>query len=246
MDTVLAVNSPDENVEQESTAELQLGPEPEPEPEPMSAEGYAGPASHGLSKHKSEAEMIADVMEENLQQEAQLELAAEFAQTLLEEKEELFEAKGAAEAELEKLRKQTQQLQAVLAEKEEEVKKSHATIAALKSNERSSPKAAAARAYPQWIPNSDVSSCMLGCGSQKFSAFWRRHHCRYCGWIVCGNCLKHQIAVDRWLCSKAHTLIRSPPSTADASVMKKVCDSCFTYAPAEIKARKQAIGTKGS
>ncbi|XP_060563641.1 FYVE, RhoGEF and PH domain-containing protein 6-like isoform X2 [Ruditapes philippinarum] len=39
---------------------------------------------------------------------------------------------------------------------------------------------------PLWIPDARVTMCML-C-TCEFTVTWRRHHCRACGWVVCGNC----------------------------------------------------------
>jgi len=40
---------------------------------------------------------------------------------------------------------------------------------------------------PVWIP--DTRECMI-C-YKKFSQIRRRHHCRRCGWVVCGGCSDH-------------------------------------------------------
>jgi len=39
---------------------------------------------------------------------------------------------------------------------------------------------------PVWVPDDSVNACNL-CG-EEFSMLKRRHHCRACGEIVCGNC----------------------------------------------------------
>eukprot|EP00112_Aurelia_sp_Birch-Aquarium-sp1_P015437 Seg3418.3 transcript_id=Seg3418.3/GoldUCD/mRNA.D3Y31 product="Pleckstrin-like domain-containing family F member 2" protein_id=Seg3418.3/GoldUCD/D3Y31 len=38
-----------------------------------------------------------------------------------------------------------------------------------------------------WVPDSDATCCMH-CRKTKFTAINRRHHCRRCGLVVCGNC----------------------------------------------------------
>ncbi|XP_054154395.1 zinc finger FYVE domain-containing protein 26 homolog [Oppia nitens] len=62
----------------------------------------------------------------------------------------------------------------------------------------------------QWIPDSNVTHCMI-CKFEKFSMLNRRHHCRRCGRVVCGNC------------SQNNLLIRE--INANSSV--RVCDECY-------------------
>ncbi|KAM9310593.1 pleckstrin homology domain-containing family F member 2 isoform 1-T1 [Pholidichthys leucotaenia] len=38
-----------------------------------------------------------------------------------------------------------------------------------------------------WIPDSEASKCMC-CKEVKFTTVNRRHHCRKCGYVVCGPC----------------------------------------------------------
>ncbi|XP_033112809.1 pleckstrin homology domain-containing family F member 2-like [Anneissia japonica] len=40
---------------------------------------------------------------------------------------------------------------------------------------------------PVWVPDQDASTCM-NCDKSKFTTLNRRHHCRKCGRVVCGNC----------------------------------------------------------
>jgi len=44
---------------------------------------------------------------------------------------------------------------------------------------------------PVWIPDSQAGKCS-GCGD-RFSLVKRRHHCRYCGNIFCGNCTNKKL-----------------------------------------------------
>jgi len=44
---------------------------------------------------------------------------------------------------------------------------------------------------PLWDNDQSQSQCPL-CG-RKFTFLWRRHHCRYCGTLVCDSCSKHRL-----------------------------------------------------
>lgn len=46
---------------------------------------------------------------------------------------------------------------------------------------------------PRWQPDSEVSSCRI-C-HHPFSFFFRKHHCRKCGRVVCANCSPHRITI---------------------------------------------------
>ncbi|KAK7514062.1 FYVE zinc finger protein-like protein [Phyllosticta citriasiana] len=48
---------------------------------------------------------------------------------------------------------------------------------------------------PTWQPDSAVSNCPV-CGTQ-FSFWYRKHHCRKCGRVVCNNCSPHRITIPR-------------------------------------------------
>ena len=60
------------------------------------------------------------------------------------------------------------------------------------------------------IPD-DASDYCMRCKKVRFTAINRRHHCRYCGYIVCGKCGKNQLASRRDL----------------TKVAKIVCTPCF-------------------
>lgn len=47
------------------------------------------------------------------------------------------------------------------------------------------------RKAPIWIPDSRVTMCMI-C-TCEFTITWRRHHCRACGNVVCGNCSMNKV-----------------------------------------------------
>ncbi|KAF2230273.1 hypothetical protein EV356DRAFT_346818 [Viridothelium virens] len=48
---------------------------------------------------------------------------------------------------------------------------------------------------PRWQPDSEVSHCPV-CGT-AFSFFFRKHHCRKCGRVVCATCSPHRITIPR-------------------------------------------------
>jgi hypothetical protein len=95
------------------------------------------------------------------------------------------------------------------------------------------------RQAPVWAGDSSSTSC-TAC-SRPFSAAVRRHHCRYCGLLVCSPCLG-ELKVDRWLSDKKPHYIVSVPEHApnDAAARlesKRVCTPCLQHVPAEVEAR---------
>ena len=48
---------------------------------------------------------------------------------------------------------------------------------------------------PRWQPDSEVSKCPI-CGTH-FSFWYRKHHCRKCGRVVCASCSPHRITIPR-------------------------------------------------
>ncbi|XP_036358901.1 FYVE, RhoGEF and PH domain-containing protein 2 isoform X2 [Octopus sinensis] len=61
---------------------------------------------------------------------------------------------------------------------------------------------------PRWIKDDAASMCML-CSNQ-FTTFRRRHHCRACGYVVCGKCSSRKL-----------------PLLYDDNKLNRVCDKCF-------------------
>lgn len=45
-----------------------------------------------------------------------------------------------------------------------------------------------------WVSNDDVIECMC-CQKTTFSMFYRRHHCRRCGRVICYYCSNHRMLV---------------------------------------------------
>ena len=58
---------------------------------------------------------------------------------------------------------------------------------------------------PRWQPDIEVSSCPI-CGT-VFGFFYRKHHCRKCGRVVCASCSPHRITIPRQF------IVRPPDST---------------------------------
>ncbi|KAJ5225004.1 hypothetical protein N7468_006229 [Penicillium chermesinum] len=48
---------------------------------------------------------------------------------------------------------------------------------------------------PRWQPDSEVDFCPI-CGNE-FSFWYRKHHCRKCGRVVCASCSPHRITIPR-------------------------------------------------
>ncbi|OQE29443.1 hypothetical protein PENSTE_c002G08889 [Penicillium steckii] len=58
---------------------------------------------------------------------------------------------------------------------------------------------------PRWQPDAEVTSCPI-CGT-IFSFWYRKHHCRKCGRVVCAACSPHRITIPR------QYIVRPPEST---------------------------------
>jgi hypothetical protein len=43
-----------------------------------------------------------------------------------------------------------------------------------------------------WMPDKDVYTCTR-CLTIQFSLTVRKHHCRFCGFVVCNYCSKHRL-----------------------------------------------------
>lgn len=55
---------------------------------------------------------------------------------------------------------------------------------------------------PQWQADSEVSECPI-C-STVFSFWYRKHHCRKCGRVVCAACSPHRITIPRQFIVRPH------------------------------------------
>eukprot|EP00485_Elphidium_margaritaceum_P005066 CAMPEP_0202693594 /NCGR_PEP_ID=MMETSP1385-20130828/7656_1 /ASSEMBLY_ACC=CAM_ASM_000861 /TAXON_ID=933848 /ORGANISM="Elphidium margaritaceum" /LENGTH=639 /DNA_ID=CAMNT_0049349291 /DNA_START=43 /DNA_END=1959 /DNA_ORIENTATION=+ len=66
---------------------------------------------------------------------------------------------------------------------------------------------------PIWIPDGFTDVCMLRECGKKFTVMRRRHHCRYCGKVVCGACSAKKLP--HFLPERMHEIVR-------------VCNECHT------------------
>ena len=67
---------------------------------------------------------------------------------------------------------------------------------------------------PPWQSDSEVGECPV-CG-RAFGFLFRRHHCRKCGRVVCGECSPHRITLPRSMIvyPPGTELLASPPRTS--------------------------------
>ncbi|XP_065190028.1 nucleolar protein dao-5-like [Sycon ciliatum] len=65
-----------------------------------------------------------------------------------------------------------------------------------------------------WVPDARVNHCM-GC-EVKFTTFNRKHHCRFCGKVVCNDCSPHRVDV---------SALRG--AEKPNGKMERVCKECF-------------------
>lgn len=59
---------------------------------------------------------------------------------------------------------------------------------------------------PRWQPDSEVTECPI-CGT-VFKLWYRKHHCRKCGRVVCAACSPHRITIPR------QYIVRPPDSSS--------------------------------
>jgi hypothetical protein len=70
---------------------------------------------------------------------------------------------------------------------------------------------------PRWQPDAEVSKCPI-CGN-TFSFWYRKHHCRKCGRVVCANCSPHRITIPRqFIVHPPEDAAPSPGTTVNAGV----------------------------
>ena len=90
-------------------------------------------------------------------------------------------------------------------------------------------------APPKWQPDSEVSRCPV-CQAE-FSFWYRKHHCRKCGRVVCATCSPHRITIPRQYIVQPPSLLEqdfgiapepeSPVSRAlGGGAVVRVCNPC--------------------
>lgn len=79
---------------------------------------------------------------------------------------------------------------------------------------------------PVWVPNENRDGCML-CTKKfgKLAIGVRRHHCRHCGRLCCGECA--HLSVESVRFPKAFENRLRPGAKADTS-HKRVCKTCYS------------------
>lgn len=94
------------------------------------------------------------------------------------------------------------------------------------------------RGVPSWQADDKVKECSI-CHT-RFSLFFRRHHCRKCGRVICGNC---STSKSTYLPT---TYVVSPPSQIfleSPHVPHRTCDECMVELEmirAALRPRQQA------
>merc|ERR1719502_2646899 len=73
-------------------------------------------------------------------------------------------------------------------------------------------------AKTDWVADDQETTCQL-C-SKEFTFFFRRHHCRYCGKLVCNDCTKARLAKQRICIDCNKTYINNAESNAWLSKIK--------------------------
>eukprot|EP01047_Picozoa_sp_COSAG01_P028199 COSAG01_NODE_1887_length_8982_cov_15.771474_5_plen_675_part_00 len=90
--------------------------------------------------------------------------------------------------------------------------------------------ASKARANPHWVPDSQVTACMQ-CTKTFGWLQKKRHHCRHCGWVVCGNCSRRKLYLTQ-------TTMPGQPPSANGAGPQRVCDNCFKHI--ELRRKQEA------
>ncbi|KAI0160271.1 FYVE zinc finger-domain-containing protein [Xylariaceae sp. FL1272] len=81
---------------------------------------------------------------------------------------------------------------------------------------------------PPWQPDQEVTYCPI-CNVQ-FGMITRKHHCRKCGRVVCGQCSPHRICIPHGFIVRApweHVASQQPPSSRSAGGQRvRLCNPC--------------------
>ena len=76
----------------------------------------------------------------------------------------------------------------------------------------------------EWVRDDDAIECQGEDCDAVFGIFIRRHHCRACGGIYCGDCSTNRLRLEQ---RPSRIARRRPPPAAAAAVMHRVCDECY-------------------
>ena len=72
----------------------------------------------------------------------------------------------------------------------------------------------------------------------SFSLRVAKHHCRCCGWTVCGGCSKGTLVLERWLEAEKPHALRSCKSAEPL----RVCNRCLEHGPTLTDAADEFLG----
>lgn len=82
-----------------------------------------------------------------------------------------------------------------------------------------------------WESNKSSTSCSI-CSKPFGRLTQRRHHCRYCGRLVCGTCSAHKVHLSN---PKPEFDIKDGDESKDGAQAVRVCDPCFRILTAKEK-----------
>ena len=85
---------------------------------------------------------------------------------------------------------------------------------------------------PRWEPDAGVSKCPI-CRT-TFSFWYRKHHCRKCGRVVCANCSPHRITIPRQFIVHPPEDATPSPSTVNNAGIEVVDLTNDDDAPGEV------------
>ena len=86
---------------------------------------------------------------------------------------------------------------------------------------------------PKWQPDAEVAKCPI-CGT-TFGFWYRKHHCRKCGRVVCANCSPHRITIPRQFI--VHPPTEIVPESANSNVINLIRDESEDLAPPRLGLR---------
>jgi hypothetical protein len=100
----------------------------------------------------------------------------------------------------------------------------------------------AARLAPRWEIRDSCMGCDCAVGSGFFgtiatlsTAVEKKHHCRACGWVVCGKCCPsgQSLPLPRWVSSTKGHPVKTAAQGGSQSKQKQVCKWCLHDQPGD-------------